>query len=232
MGRTTGNVLVIADTHIPFEHRNYLDFCIETKKRFKCSEIIHIGDIVDFHFLSRYDKDPDGFSPMNELKEAKAHLKAWYKAFPKCQVLLGNHEDRLKKAAMKYGLTMALFKDSVETVCSEVLEFPKGWEYKYQVYMYGVRFFHGMGYGGKYAHQAAAVENGRSIVMGHLHTNAGTMWSANEDKIIFGLAVGCGIDRKSYAFGYGRDFRRKPILGCGVVSNHGKYAQFVPMEMG
>lgn len=88
-----------------------------------------------------------------------------------------------------------------------------------------------MGYSGKHGHINAAIENRQSIVMGHLHSNAGVWWSANENDIIFALAVGCGIDRNTYAFRYGRDFKRKPILGCGVVTNGGKCAEFVPMEL-
>jgi len=45
------------------------------------------------------------------------------------------------------------------------------------------------------------------------------------------MSVGCGIDRRSYAFAYGKDFKKKPILGCGVVMEKGRYAQFIPMQL-
>jgi hypothetical protein len=48
---------------------------------------------------------------------------------------------------------------------------------------------------------------------------------------IFGMGVGCGIDRRTYAFEYGRDFNQKPFIGCGVVTDEGKYAQVFPMEL-
>jgi len=226
--RATGNVLVIGDTHIPFEHRHYLDFCLETKKKYNCSLIYHIGDVADFHAISQYSHNPDGFSPYDELEVAVERLKPWYKAFPKVEgICIGNHDERLQKTAWKYGLSEKLFKG-----IDKILEFPTGWKsYKLDFYIYGVRIFHGMGYSGKYAHSNASVENQQSIVMGHLHTNAGVMWSASEHNLIFGLAVGCGIDRNTYAFRYGRDFRRKPILGCGVILDDGRNGVFVPMEM-
>lgn len=127
---------------------------------------------------------------------------------------------------MRYGLTRAYFK-----TFEELWELPKSWEYELAHYIYGVKVFHGMGYGGKYAHMNACVENQRSIVMGHLHSNAGTLYTANDDRIVFGMAVGCGIDRDAYAFKYGRDMRRKPIIGCGVIMEGGNRAEFVPMKM-
>lgn len=221
-----GNVLVLADTHVPFEHRNYLDFCVETRRKFKCDIMYHIGDVVDHHSISAHDHNPDGFSPAREKEKSIETLKKWYKAFPKVKLCIGNHDERLRKACVKYGLSTSFMKP-----ISEIYEFPNGWEYALDHYIYGVRIFHGMGYSGKYAHAMASVENQCSVAMGHLHSNAGVMWSASEGNIIFGLACGCGIDRKSYAFNYGRDLRRKPILGAGVILEGGRDAFFVPMKM-
>jgi hypothetical protein len=182
--------------------------------------------LVDFHSISVYAHNPDGFSPFNEHAETVKILGGWFKAFPDCSVCIGNHDERLEKAAWRHGLSSKYFKSF-----REVFEFPSGWKYEFDFYRFGVRIFHGMGYSGKYAHINACVENGQSVVMGHLHANAGVMWTANETSLNFGLAVGCGIDRHAYAFNYGRDLRRKPILGCGVVTDSGRNAQFVPMEM-
>ena len=91
---------------------------------------------------------------------------------------------------------------------------------------------HGTNKCGKYAHIQAAYDNRQSTVIGHIHSNAGIGWIANSKDCIFGMTVGCGIDRKKYTFSYGVDFRSKPILGCGIVSGYGEHAQFVPMNLG
>jgi hypothetical protein len=44
------------------------------------------------------------------------------------------------------------------------------------------------------------------------------------------MAVGCGIDKNAYAFEYGRDFKKRPILGCGIVFSPTN-AQFIPMKL-
>lgn len=220
------NVLVIGDTHIPFEHRNYLEFCKQTQKKFKCNTIVHIGDLVDNHAISFHDKDPDGRSAADEAKEADKSLKKWFKAFPKVKVVEGNHCALVARKAYYHYIP----KRAIKTF-KEIWNLPTGWEYAYDYDINRVRYFHGMGYSGKYAHKQAVSDNRQSTVMGHIHTNAGVEWTASDKDILFGMAVGCGIDRKKYAFRYARDFVRKPILGCGVVMENGRHAQFIPMKM-
>jgi predicted phosphodiesterase len=221
------NIGIVGDTHIPFEKKGYLDFCYETFIKYKVDTVVHIGDLVDFHSIStHWDADPDGFSPKEELDKSRKRLLSWYKAFPKVQVMIGNHDERLMRAAIKHGLSAHYFRE-----LPELFGFPKGWDYSFDCYRHGVRFFHGMGFGGQYAHIRASVEHGQSVVMGHIHSNFGVAYSASEKNLVFGLAVGCGIDRHTYAFKYGRDFRRKPIIGCGVVVENGKVAHAIPMDL-
>ena len=86
------NVLVIGDTHIPFEHRNYLEFCREIQTRCKCATVVHIGDLVDNHSISYHEHDPDGWSPRHEMEETDKHLIPWFKAFPRLKLCRGNHD--------------------------------------------------------------------------------------------------------------------------------------------
>jgi hypothetical protein len=93
-----------------------------------------------------------------------------------------------------------------------------------------VLYEHGTGSSGVYAHKARALNNMQSTVIGHHHSNFGVEYIASNDKLIFGMGVGCGVDRKSYAMAYGKHSPRKPILGCGVVMG-GLYAVTVPMVL-
>jgi predicted phosphodiesterase len=45
-------VLVIGDTHFPAVHKNYFSFIKRVRDKYKCTEIIHIGDVVDHHCIS------------------------------------------------------------------------------------------------------------------------------------------------------------------------------------
>ena len=90
---------------------------------------------------------------------------------------------------------------------------------------------HGTGFCGKYAHVTACERSRMSTVIGHTHSSAGVEYLASSKDCIFGMNVSSGIDRKAYAFAYGKDFPRKPILGCGVVTDKGRFAQYFPMEV-
>ena len=45
-------VLVIGDVHAPFTRKDYLQFCIDTYRKYKCNMVVFIGDIIDSHFGS------------------------------------------------------------------------------------------------------------------------------------------------------------------------------------
>lgn len=216
---------IIGDTHEPFTHKHYKDFCYQTFKKFKVGQVVHIGDVVDNHAISFHEHHPDGHSPLEEMERARKELKEWFKVFPKVKVCKGNHDLLSVRKAISHGLPSSLLRHY-----REVWDFPKGWEYEWNYYICGVKYEHGTGYSGEYGHMAAAKANRQSTVIGHIHSAGGVNYTANDLNRIFGLAVGCGIDRMQYAFWYGRDFKHKPILGCGVVLG-GKEAHFVPMKI-
>ena len=220
------NVLVISDTHLPFELPNYLDFCKQIEKRCKCDKVVHIGDLVDNSSISYHEHCPDGWSPADEMKVAKKHLVKWFKAFPNVYLCRGNHDCLVSRKGKTAGLPEIVFKPF-----RQIWEFGSGWRDAFFHEIYGVHFEHGTGYGGKLSHMSAAYDNRQSIVVGYTHSTGGVEYIANNRNCIFGMNVGCGIDRKKYAFRYGKDFRRKPIIGCGVVTDNGRYAQFFPMGL-
>ena len=220
------HVLVIADTHIPFEHRDYLEFIKGVQNKFKCGTVVHIGDLVDNHSISYHEHDPNGWSPKDEMEQTDKILKVWFKAFPKLYICRGNHDCLPDRKGKTVGLPKRCFKSF-----RDMWHLPSKWIDDFEFEIDGVKYEHGTGYSGKYAHVNAAFDNRQSTVIGHGHSVAGVEWSANSRDVIFGMNVGCGIDRKSYAFGYGKGFRRKPILGCGLVTDNGRYAQFIKMEL-
>jgi len=56
-----------------------------------------------------------------------------------------------------------------------------------------------------------------STVSGHCHGNAGVSASASNHRLVFGMAVGCGVDVNTMAMVYGTHFKNKPIIACGIV---------------
>ena len=91
-----------------------------------------------------------------------------------------------------------------------------------------VIFRHGdKGKGGAMAAHKNAIAEFASVVQGHFHAQAGIVYHANKGDCVYGLQVGCGVDRKHPAMNYGRVYAAKPIVGCGVVYSS-KLAFFEP----
>lgn len=219
------SVLIIGDTHFPFVKKGYLDFCLDIKRRVKCEQVVHIGDLCDNHAISYHEHDPNGRSPIDEMTEADKHLKEWFKAFPSLFLCKANH-DLVDRKARTEGLPDRLFKPF-----RDIWKLPRGWKNEFAFEIDNVRYQHGTGYSDDNAHLKAAYNNRQSSVIGHTHANAGVGYIANEKDCIFGMNVGCGIDKDTYAMNYGRDFKKKPIISCGVVTDHGQYCQIFTMPI-
>lgn len=219
------NVLVIGDTHEPFCKEGYLEHCVQVQKEYNCGTVVHIGDLVDNHAVSYHESDVDGRSAGDEYKLALLACDKWYKAFPEALVCIGNH-DRLP---FRKAFTAGLPKNWLKSY-QEMFNSPKGWKWDFVHNVNGVIYQHGTGLSGEMASINAARENRQSTVIGHLHTVSNTRFLASTKDLIFGMNVGCGIDHTKYAFAYGRENTRKPVLSCGVVLN-GIMPINVPMRL-
>jgi hypothetical protein len=219
-------VLCISDLQEPFAHRDAFDFVCAVRDKYKTDTTVNIGDEVDFHaFSGKFPHDPDGFSPGEELSEAKEALRKWYDEFPETLVCRSNHVDRYYKKCFSAGLPKAAIVGP-----RVLLDAPEGWEWRKHWVIDGVRYEHGDSQGGMDAARQLAISNRQSTVIGHHHSHAGVRYIANEAELIFGLNSGCLIDNGAYVFEYGGGCKFKPTLGCGVVLYGVPY--FVPMIIG
>lgn len=217
---------IIGDTHEPFCHKDYRNFCYTVFNKYKVTDIIHIGDEVDNHALSFHQHDPEGDGIKSEAEKAQINLEKWYRTFPDVNVLVGNHSALPYRQATTVGIPKKFIK-----AYEEIWEAPKGWKWHMDYYIDHVKYTHGTGNSGQNGAINLALRGRQSTVIGHIHSFGGVSYHANENDLIFGMNVGCGIDTKAYAFEYGRNFINKPTLGCGIVIG-GQNAIFVPMNLG
>ena len=202
------NVLVIGDLHEPFCLDGYLEHCIETYNKYKCNEVVFIGDIIDNHASSYHETDPDGHSAGQELKMAIQRIKQWYSAFPKATVIIGNHDRLIMRKAYSSGLSKMWIKDY-----AEVLGTP-GWNFTDSIEIDNVLYIHGEGGTAR----ARVRRDLQSVVQGHLHSQAYIDWCVGAKFKLFGAQVGCGVNHHSYAMAYGKE-GPKPAIACMVVLN-------------
>ena len=117
------NILIIGDLHAPFTLPKYLDFCKEQQKKYNCGKVIFIGDIIDNHYSSYHESDPDGMSAGDELDKAIQDIQAYYDAFPKATVIIGNHDRLVYRKAFSGGVSKRWVKEY-----KDVLKVPN-WEF-------------------------------------------------------------------------------------------------------
>ena len=199
-------ILVIGDLHAPFTLEGYIDFCIDTYARYNCNQVIFIGDIIDNHYASFHTTDPDGLGGGDELELAVEDVAKWYEAFPVADITIGNHDRMIMRKAFDSQIPKRWIKSY-----NDVLGTPD-WNWVENIVYDDVLYEHGEG------SQAAmkARNNMMSSVCGHTHTSAYVQWYVGKRFRVFGMQVGCGIDAKSYAGAYAKNFKRQAI-GCGVV---------------
>ncbi len=206
----SSNVLVIGDLHEPFCLDAYLDFCKEQYYKFNCNEVVFIGDIIDNHYSSYHETDPDGLSGGVELDLAIQRIARWYKVFPKATVIIGNHDRMIMRKAQTSDIPKKWIKSY-----KEVLEVPR-WKFTERYVKDNVQYIHGEGGTARTKCRADMM----NTVQGHLHTQCYTEHYVGKKFRVFGTQTGCGIDHDSYAMAYAK-YGKKPAVGCAVVLNNG-----------
>ncbi|MBN1683740.1 metallophosphoesterase [Candidatus Bathyarchaeota archaeon] len=203
-------VLVIGDLHSPFIKYGYLEFCKEIQKKYNTEKTVFIGDIIDNHYSSYHETDPDGHSAGAELLKSKEEISNWYKSFPKAKVCNGNHDLIASRKSMTAGLSASWIR-----TIGEVLETPD-WEYGEEFIINDVMYTHGTGRKARNRAQKDLI----SVVQGHYHSESYIENFVGERFKIFAMQLGCGIDRRSYGMAYGKRFN-KPHINCGIILDNG-----------
>jgi predicted phosphodiesterase len=204
---------VIGDTHVPFCKEGYLEFCQETFESWDVDRVVHIGDLIDHHSLSFHDSEPALKSASGEYLDAIEELQPWYKAFPKLELVMGNHDLIPARQLKKLGMDCEVWLRPLE----EVYAMPKGWKLVDTTTIDGVLYHHGYTACGVNGFRNDSIKRMCRTVSGHAHGNAGISATASNHRLVWGMAVGCGVDVESMAMVYGKHFQNKPILSCGVV---------------
>lgn len=217
-------ILVISDYHAPYNHPDAARFLKACKDKFRPTDVVCIGDEVDFHSLSFHDSDPDLDSASVELEKAIKALKPLYKMFPKCTVIESNHGSMVLRKALVAGMPKKVIRSY-----NEILDAPKGWKWvfdvKLQTSLGPIYFCHGKsGAAGRLASQY-----GMSTIQGHYHEKAQITYISTPERLMFDCHTGCLANDKSLALGYNKINPKRPIVSIVVVVDG--IPQIVPMVL-
>lgn len=213
-------VLVIGDPHEPFTLDEYLEHCIKIYIKYNCNHVVFIGDIIDNHYSSYHETDPDGLGGKDELELAIQRVAKWVEAFPIADVCTGNHDLIIMRKAMSGGIPSQWIREFSDVLNAPNWTFDTDFEYDDVLYTHGT---------GRKA-EARMKQDLTSVVCGHYHTEFYIKYLVGRNYRLFAMQVGCGIDYKAYALAYGRNFAR-PIIGCGVVLENGTLPILEPMKL-
>lgn len=212
--------LVIGDTHLPFEHPKYLGHCLRVRDRYKCEQVVHIGDLVDNYSSSHFPKDADAISATAEFEAAYDKVQLWQKKFgSRVTLIRGNHCVRPARAANRVNLLDRYLRSFSEVwgltwTTADQLTLSFGTQ--------EVLFIHGEGLGGGHSACLNAVQKYlMNVAFGHLHATAGVSYRMTSSKLLWGMAVGSGVDRGSLGLRYAVQSRLPQILSCGVITAEG-----------
>jgi hypothetical protein len=203
-------VLFIGDLHEPFTLSNYLQFNIDTYNKYNCNKVIFAGDVIDSHYTSYHETDPDGMGGGDELDLAISKLKKWHDAFPDADVMIGNHDRIVYRQAFSAGIPKRWLKPF-----EEVLEVP-GWRFKECMELDNVLYEHGEG-GQAFT---KAKNNMMSSACGHVHTEAYVRWLVGMNFKVFALQSGSGLDWEAYAAAYAKKFKKQAIGSAVIIGGH------------
>lgn len=221
-------VLAFSCTHAPAMHKDAIKHLKRIYKKYKCNKVVMLGDLMDNGSISYHQKRLNLRNPNEEYKEAFKQIQKLYKEFPNADYLIGNHcALYLRKA-----LDAEIPEYAMQSV-SKMYKIERWKEHpRYtKLVIDGVIYTHGdQGSGGGTPALTNAKIEFKSYVQGHTHSAAGVWYHANDNDLVFGLNVGCLLDRDHLQLEYGVKFNKKPILGCGVVID-GKQGYFEPLLM-
>lgn len=223
------NLLVIGDTHFPGQHDDYLQHVKDTADQFSIDKFVHVGDLADFHYISRHQTEPDADNALIELDKARLELAKWTAAFPDMKICSSNHDQIPYRQVAALGIPKQFMRS-----LHSLLGLPDTWSFHSKVVIDDIIIEHGIGSNGIYGAKRTAEKYRTHYIQGHTHSYAGVWWLDGPFDSIFAMQVGCGIDVNKYHARYGREiFKHNVALGCGVVLNadtEDKLPIFVPMQ--
>lgn len=211
--------LILSDLHLPWQHPNAFAFCCAVYEQYGCDSVASVGDIVDYHNISRHETDPYMPSAMDEYLRAKDEIHKWHSRFPNMLIAEGNHDTIPHRQLKALGIPDAFLKDPNELWGVPATDWK--WASRHTLGVYNgapVYMMHGVG---SSCNTMANRAIGAHLVGGHHHSYAGIVYNPTPVGNFWAMTVGCLVDPTSRAFRYFRqqDQLKMPHLGCGVITN-------------
>lgn len=222
------NVLLIPDTHAPYQHQDALAFLQAVADKYCPDRVFHMGDWTDSYCFSRYPKDIEmEDSYKKEYKKVRKFTDDLLKIFPVGISMKGNHDARLWERAKTGGIPRGLILPYDEVIGLKGTGWKMDYDYSFTVdatrqswYLAHTRTASAMN---------CAKTLGMNVAFGHEHTKFVIESFQGVNKRLYGVTCGCLIGDNRYAFAYNRQSMVRPNRGCVMVVRG--VPRLVPMEI-
>jgi len=97
-------VLIIPDTHAPYHNEHAIDFLKDTYDAYGCGDVVHVGDLFDFHYSSRHKTELDSYNAATEYEKALEWADELTAVFPNGTLVLGNHDSIPQRQLAEVGI--------------------------------------------------------------------------------------------------------------------------------
>lgn len=210
--------------HAPYQHRDRLAFYRAVKKEYDLTDAIHLGDEWDMHAYSYHEKDPELKGAKDETSAAQRFSKELEEIWPNLAILHSNHASLVYRKAKTSGIPLLFIRSY-----REVHDTP-GWNWHFQM---NITLPDGspllLQHGTKVDAWNLGRRQGVNSAAAHRHTEHYARYFESFLHRRWAMQVGCGIDRQSRAFAYGKEDIGQPLLGMGVVIDSKPIT--VPMDL-
>ena len=212
-----GTVLVGSDAHIwpgplTTAMRAFIKFAGELKPRVLCLN----GDVLDFPQVSRHPHSWEEWpSVADEIEAARKVLVKIEDAVPRnCKLswCLGNHDSRLETRIATVAPELAKLKG-----VHLKDHFGDRWQPCWSSWINGEVVIKHRYKGGVHATHNNAVQSGKHIVTGHLHSAKVTPWT-DYNGTRYGVDTGCLADPNAEAFAYTEDNPKNWVSAFAVLT--------------
>lgn len=106
-----GNTLIISDMHLPYQHRDAIDFLAALEQQYAFDQVLNVGDLYDHHRGSYHESEPDAYGEEEEYHKAREAAHVLQEIFPDMVITEGNHDAIPQRKLKTVGLPTSVLSD-------------------------------------------------------------------------------------------------------------------------
>jgi len=221
-------VLILNDTHFPYQINEKIEKAINKGKEAKINTILLNGDIVDLHKASFHEQNPKARSIKEELESVRIFLDYLKENFPGVKIYYkeGNHEARMKRYLSVKAVELYDMEEYQLPILLRLGEKGIEWIPNQQLMRLGKLYiFHGnelKGGGGIDPARTIYLKTGVNAIAGDKHKTKTFVRSLLSNEVIQTFSIGCLCELNPAYLPYCNDWNHGAAI-VSILDNEGNF---------